>query len=154
MPQKKQIAVIGGREVSQEILKKAEAVGRLIAERDAVLLCGGMGGVMEAACRGAKSAGGVTVGILPTGSRLDANPFVDIAIPTAMGMARNAIIIQSADAAVAVGGSYGTLSEMAFARHNGIPLVSVDSWPVDETVPKISDPEEAVEWVFQRIGQR
>jgi uncharacterized protein (TIGR00725 family) len=152
--QKKQIAVIGGREVSQKILEKAETVGRLIAEQGAVLLCGGMGGVMEAACRGAQSVGGVTVGILPTASRQDANPFVEIAIPTNMGVARNAIIIQAADAAIAVGGSYGTLSEMAYARHNGIPLVSVDSWPVDETVPKISDPEKAVVWIFEQIGPR
>ncbi len=151
---KYQIAVIGGREVSYDIIKKAEMVGRLIAERNAVLLCGGMGGVMEAACRGAKSVGGVTVGILPTASREDANPFVDIAIPTNMGVARNAIIIQAADAAIAVGGSYGTLSEMAYALHNGIPLVSIDSWPVDETVPKISDPEPAVAWIFEQIGSR
>lgn len=149
-----QIAVIGGREVSREILEKAEVVGRLIAARGAVLLCGGMGGVMEAACRGAKSAGGMTVGILPTASKEEANPFVDIAIPTNMGVARNAIIIQAADAAIAVGGSYGTLSEMAFALHKGIPLVSVDSWTVDETVPKMSDPETAVSWIFEEIGQR
>ncbi len=106
---------------------------------------------MEAACRGAKSAGGVTVGILPTASKHDANPFVDIAIPTNMGVARNVIIIQAADAAIAVGGSYGTLSEMAFALQKSIPLVSVDSWTIDETVKKISDPETAVHWIFDLI---
>ncbi|HDQ45401.1 MAG TPA: TIGR00725 family protein [bacterium] len=147
-----QIAVIGGREVSRETLEKAETVGRLIAERDAVLICGGMGGVMEAACRGARSAGGMTVGILPTASRLDANRFVDIVIPTNLGVARNAVIIQAADAAIAVGGGYGTLSEMAFALQKGIPLVSIDSWPVDDTVPRIPDPAEAVAWVCNQIG--
>lgn len=146
-----QIAVIGGRNVSDAVLRKAEAVGRLIAERGAVLLCGGLGGVMEAACRGARSASGTTVGILPTPDRKDANPYVSIVIPTGMGVARNALIVQAADGAVAVGGSYGTLSEMAFALQKAIPLVSVDSWPIDETVKKCTDPEEAVGWIFEAI---
>ena len=152
MPTKRiQIAVIGGRKVTNTLLRKAETVGRLIAERGAVLLCGGLGGVMEAACRGAKSAHGTTVGILPTPNKTDANAYVDVSIPTAIGVARNAIIIQAADAAIAIGGSYGTLSEMAFALQKGIPLVSVDSWPIDDSVKRISNPDEAVNWIFQSI---
>ncbi|NQT24502.1 TIGR00725 family protein [candidate division KSB1 bacterium] len=146
-----QIAVIGGREVSAEVLEKAETIGRLIAENGAIILCGGLGGVMEAVCRGAKSVNGTTVGILPTSNKTDANSYVDISIPTDMGVARNAVIIQSADAAIAVGGSYGTLSEMAFALQKKIPLVSVDSWSIDETVMKISDPVKAIKWIFESI---
>ena len=151
--QRFQIAVIGGREVTQTTLEKAEEAGRAIAERGAILLCGGLGGVMEAACRGAKSvgAGSTTVGILPTLSRQDANAYVDVAIPTNMGVARNAILIQAADAAVAVGGSYGTLSEMAFALQKEIPLASIDSWKVDETVQRFETGEEAVVWIFEQL---
>jgi len=147
-----QIGVIGGRDVSSEVLMLAEEVGREIAHRGAVLVCGGLGGVMEAACRGAKKVGGTTVGILPVLSADEANPYVDIPIPTGMGVARNAIIINSCDGVIAVGGSYGTLSEMAFALQKGIPLVSLKSWKFDESIVTAESPKEAVSIVFQRIG--
>lgn len=151
MSRKIQIGVIGGREASQEDLEFAKDVGREIARRGAILVCGGLGGVMEAACMGAKEAGGTTVGILPVLSPDEANPYVDISIPTGMGVARNAIIINSCDGVIAVGGSYGTLSEMAFALQKGIPLVSLRSWKVDESIVSVESPGEAVDRIFKMI---
>ena len=147
-----QIGVIGGREVGDELLRFAEEVGREIALRKAILICGGLGGVMEAACRGAKLAGGMTVGILPTANIEDANPYVDIAIPTNMGIARNAIIINSSDGVLAIGGKYGTLSEMAFAKQLDVPLVSLRSWQFDDTILTSDSPRTAVELLFQQIA--
>lgn len=151
MARKIQIGVIGGRRASTKILKQAEEVGRLIAKRGAVLVCGGMGGVMEAACRGAKKAGGTTVGILPISSSDKGNTYLDVVIPTGMGLARNAIIINSVDGAVAVGGSYGTLSEMAFALQKNVPLVSLKSWDFDDAMVTVESAQEAVERIFQMI---
>ena len=124
------IAVIGGAAPTPEEEAAAEAVGRALAEGGAILICGGRGGVMEAACRGAKSAGGLTIGILPGPDRREANPYVDIPIVTGMGEARNVIIARTAHAVVAVGGSYGTLSEMAYALLFGVPVVALGSWEV------------------------
>jgi uncharacterized protein (TIGR00725 family) len=105
-------------------------VGRGLAERGAVLVCGGRGGGMEAACRGAKSAGGTTVGILPGSDRAEANAFVDVAIPTGLGEARNALVVRAADALIAVGGGWGTLSEIALAMRAGKRVVGLASWEV------------------------
>lgn len=149
-----QVGVIGGRDVSEKSLKDAETVGRLIAERGAVLLCGGLGGVMEAACRGAKAGNGLTVGILPSTDVQDANPYVDIVIPTGLGIARNAVIIHASDGVIAVGGKYGTLSEMAFALQTGIPVVSLNSWDVDRQVVKAGTPGQAVDRLFQHLSQK
>ena len=149
--QKIQIAVIGGRNASNELLKHAEEVGRLIAQRGATLVCGGMGGVMEAACRGAKAAGGLTVGILPVAAAEEGNPYLDVIIPTGMGLARNAIIINSVSGVIAVDGSYGTLSEMAFALQKEIPVVALKSWDFDEKITSADTPEEAVETLFRII---
>jgi uncharacterized protein (TIGR00725 family) len=118
-------------------------VGRLLAQRGAVLVCGGLGGTMEAACRGAKQAGGTTVGLLPGGSRSDANPFVDVAIPTGLGEARNALVVRAADVVVAVGGGYGTLSEIALALKAGKRVVGLGSWEIDGVVAA-DGPEAAV----------
>ena len=143
--------MIGGREESDEVLRAAEQVGALIARRDAVLVCGGLGGVMEAACRGARKSGGTTVGILTMGDAAPANAYVDIVIPTDMGVARNAIIINSCAGVIAVGGSFGTLSEMAFALQRGIPIVSLHSWQVDPSVMVAESAEEAVGMLFERL---
>ncbi|MBN2416606.1 TIGR00725 family protein [bacterium] len=148
-----QIGIVGGREADPGILRLAEEAGRLIARRGALLICGGMGGVMEAACRGAKSEGGTTVGILPTADRGDANPWVDVAIVTDLGVARNAVIIHSCDAVIAVGGRYGTLSEMAFARQLGKPLVSLGSWRFDASVTTAAGAEEAVARLFELLAR-
>ena len=145
------VAVIGGSAPTAEEAAAAEAVGRALAAGGAILVCGGRGGVMEAACRGAKSAGGLTIGILPGTDRGEANPYVDIPIVTGIGWARNAIITRTAQAVVAVGGSYGTLSEIAFALGFGVPVVGLGTWEVRREghppVPIIyaATPEEAAE---------
>jgi len=125
------IAVIGGSKATPEEAVAAEAVGRALAEGGAVLVCGGRGGVMEAACRGAKSAGGLTIAILPGADRSEANPFVDVSIVTGIGLARNAIVARTAQAAIAVGGSYGTLSEIAYALMFGVPVVGLGTWEIE-----------------------
>ena len=121
----------------------AEAVGRALGEARVLLVCGGLGGVMEAACRGAKAAGGTTVGLLPGLSRADANEHVDVAIATGLGEARNALIVRAADALIAVGGEFGTLSEIALALKSGKPVVGIGSWDL-EPILVAADPEEAV----------
>ena len=148
------IAVIGGSDCSEEDERKAETVGRLIAQKGAVLVCGGLKGVMEAACRGAREANGFTVGILPGNDRRDANPWVSLPIATGVGQARNISVVRSSDAVIAVGGAYGTLSEIAFALNSAIPVVGVGSWRLAERgagtnpVHEVSSPEEAVETAF------
>ena len=122
------IAVIGPSRATPDIAEAAFRVGALIARGGAILVCGGGGGAMEAACRGARSAGGTTVGILPGPTREDANPFVDVAIPTGMGEMRNTLIVRAADALIAVGGEFGTLSEVAFALKTGVPVVGLGTW--------------------------
>src|SRR6185503_6978054 len=104
-------------------LRAAEEVGRLVARAKGILVCGGLGGVMEAACRGAHAAGGITVGLLPSRHRYTANPFVTVAIPTGIGELRNGLVVRAADAVVAIGGEWGTLSEIALAIKNGTPVV-------------------------------
>lgn len=118
-------------------------MGRELARRGAILVCGGLGGVMEAACKGAKDAGGTTVGILAGKERSQANPFVDVAIATGLGEARNAVIVRTADAVVAVGGGYGTLSEIALALRRSKRVVGVGTWDVDGVEPADS-PQAAV----------
>jgi uncharacterized protein (TIGR00725 family) len=128
------IAVVGaGDDVPAETVASAEEAGAAVAEAGAVLVCGGLGGVMEAACRGAKSRLGTTVGLLPGTDRLDANGWVDLAIPTGMGELRNALVVRAADAVVAVGGGWGTLSEIALARKTGTPVVGV-GWELEGVV--------------------
>jgi uncharacterized protein (TIGR00725 family) len=127
----------------------AESVGRALAARGAVVVCGGLGGVMEAACRGAKEAGGTTLGLLPGSDRAHANPYVDVAVPTGMGEARNALVARTADALVAVGGGYGTLSEIALALKAGKRVVGLDTWAIEGIEPMAS-PDDAVEAVLGR----
>ena len=121
----------------------AAEVGRLLAERGAVLVCGGRGGAMEAACRGAKEAGGLTVGILPGSDRSEANPFVDVVLPTGLGEARNALVVGAADVVIAVGGGYGTLSEVALALKAGKRVIGLGTWEI-EGVTAVEGPESAV----------
>ncbi len=138
------IGIIGGSDAPEGILELAEQVGSLVATRGCVLVCGGLGGVMEAAAKGAKMAGGLTVGILPGSSRSDANPHIDIAIATNMGHARNAIIAHTCDALIAIGGRYGTLSEIGFGLALGKRVVSLESWDVDPGIVAAENPEDAV----------
>src|SRR4051794_41753599 len=122
---------------------RAEAVGGLLAARKAVVVCGGLGGVMEAVSRGAADAGGMVLGILPGTDRADANDHVTIALTTGMGEMRNALVVRAADAVIAVGGAYGTLSEIAFALRTGTPVVGLGTWALDDVVDA-PDPEAAV----------
>jgi uncharacterized protein (TIGR00725 family) len=125
------IAVVGPSDATPSQERAAEAIGDLLARAGAVLVCGGLGGVMAAACRGAASAGGLTVGLLPGADRSAANTWVRISIPTGLGELRNGLVVRAADAVVAVGGAYGTLSEVALALKTGVPVVGVDSWAID-----------------------
>jgi uncharacterized protein (TIGR00725 family) len=144
------VAVVGDGQCDRETAEMAVTLGRTLARGGAILVCGGLGGVMEAACRGAREGGGLTVGILPTAERGTANPFVDVALPTALGHARNYLVARSADVMVAVRGGYGTLSEMALALKMGIPVVGLDTWRItrpgyegEPHFPQTTDPEEA-----------
>jgi uncharacterized protein (TIGR00725 family) len=124
----KNIAVIGPGACNDAASAAAREVGCLLAQNGVTLICGGRGGVMEAACRGAKEAGGTTIGILPGASAAEANAFVDIPIPTGFGEARNVIIVRSACAVIAIGSEYGTLSEIAFALKLGVPVIGLRTW--------------------------
>ena len=151
MAQRLQISVIGASEGEPEVLRDAEAVGRSIAEAGAVLVCGGLTGVMEAASKGAADAGGVVVAVLPTLSPADANPYVRYAVATGTGHARNLAVVASGQAVIAVGGEWGTLSEIAYARKLGRPVVAIQSWTLrnrsgtDLGIVEAETPEEAVE---------
>jgi len=136
-----QIAVIGAADASPEEYTTALAVGLLIAENKGTLICGGMGGVMEAACKGAHDKDGVTVGIVPdTGN---GNSYLDVVIRTGLGHARNVLVVQSADAVIAIGGGYGTLSEIAIALKLNKPVFGLKTWDIDGVV-KCESPEDAV----------
>jgi uncharacterized protein (TIGR00725 family) len=125
------VAVVGaGGEVSGCVLADAEAVGAELARRGAVVVCGGLGGVMAAACRGARAEGGVTLGILPGVDRADANEWVSVAVATGLGELRNGLVVRSADAVVAIAGEYGTLSEIALALKAGRRVVGLRSWEI------------------------
>lgn len=147
------IAVIGESNSSPEVLQQAEEVGRELGKRGVALICGGLGGVMEAACRGAKGAGGQTIGIIPgdRGCGEEPNLYVDVPIYTGMGQARNIIIVKSALAVIAVGGKYGTLSEIALALSHGIPVVGLRTWELgkegvaDQSIHRAGNASEAVE---------
>ncbi len=150
MDKKKFIAVIGGGQPSPQEAQLAEEVGRELAMRGAILVCGGLGGVMEAACKGAQSEGGVTVGILPGENRQAANPYVQIPIVTGIGNARNVAVVKSAQAVIAIGGSYGTLSEIGHALRSGIPVIGLNTWSLsrngrqDNSIILAQNPTEAV----------
>lgn len=129
------IAVIGGSSASPEVLRQAEAAGRELALAGASVVCGGLGGVMEAACRGAHGAGGFTIGILPGEDRTEANPFVTCAIPTGLGHFRNFLVVRAADGVIALPGGSGTLSEAAMARTLGTPVVTISGGSEGWLVP-------------------
>jgi len=153
MKRKKIIGLIGGGVCTPEIEEAAERVGRGIAERGGILICGGLGGVMEAGCRGAKKAGGMTIGILPGMNQKDANKYVDIPIPTGVGYARNIIIVNTSDSVIAVNGKFGTLSEIAFCLQFGVPVIGLFSWEIDPSIIIASTPEQAVDIAFS-IGRK
>lgn len=146
------IAVIGGRQAPKGMLKEAEQAGALIALSGAVLLCGGLGGIMRAAAKGAKRAGGLTVGILPQDTKSSANDYIDVPIATGMGIGRNVIIARTADAVIAVSGEYGTLSEIAFSLQLNKPVVGIGTWDIDGVV-EAEDAEDAVRKALTLLGK-
>ena len=129
------IGVIGGRRVDKTLLNEAEKVGSLVAQKEIVLVCGGLTGVMEAVAKGARSAGGITVGILPQEHKRDANEYIDIPIVTGLGIGRNVIIARTADVLISIGGEYGTLSEIAFALQMGKPVIGIRTWDIKGVIP-------------------
>ena len=147
------VSVIGGSSIDGETAAVAEALGEQLAERGHVVVCGGLGGVMEAVCRGARAAGGETIGILPTDDRADANPHVTTPIATGMGHARNALVVMNGDAAVAVDGAGGTLSEIGLALAQGRPVAGLDTHGVDG-VEAAESPAEAVAYVERAAHSR
>lgn len=148
-----QIGVIGAGQCSQETGLVAEAVGQEIARQGAILVCGGLGGVMEAAARGAQRAGGMTIGILPGFSFEDANPFITIPIVTGLSHARNVLVVRSSHALIALEGGYGTLSEVAIALTLGIPVIGLGSWDVSREIIMVETPEVAVEKAIHAINR-
>jgi uncharacterized protein (TIGR00725 family) len=138
------VAVVGPGDASQGEVVAAEEIGRYLARAGAVVVCGGLGGVMAAACRGASEAGGRTVGILPGTNRKDANQWVQISLPTGLGELRNGLVIRAADAVIAVGGAYGTLSEVALALKTGVPVVGLNTWAI-EGIERVETPVRAVQ---------
>ena len=146
-----QIGVIGAGQCSSRTSLLAEEVGREIARAGAVLVCGGLGGVMEAAARGAQGEGGITVGILPGESFEDANPFIQIPVVTGLGHARNVLVVRSAQVLIAVKGGYGTLSEVALALKMGKPVIGLHSWDVSKKIIQAETPQEAVKKALRLI---
>jgi len=143
------IGVVGPSSATDDEAATAQEVGELLARRDVVVVCGGLGGVMEAAARGAAHAGGTVVGLLPGLDRADANPHVTVAITTGLGEMRNPLIVRACDALIAIGGAYGTLSELAFALRTDVPVVGLRTWDL-EKIERATTPDEAVELALER----
>ncbi|WP_404787143.1 TIGR00725 family protein [Altericista sp. CCNU0014] len=152
------VAVIGANNCESPVYDLAHAVGEQLARQGFTLICGGLGGVMTAACQGAKAAGGRTIGILPGNDPKSANAWVDVAIATGMGEARNTIIVNTAAALVAISGGYGTLSEIAFALRAKKPIIGLQSWTLSlpgetqQLLPIAITAEEAVAWVAAQMS--
>ncbi|MFP5321557.1 MAG: TIGR00725 family protein [Acidimicrobiia bacterium] len=152
------VAVVGPGHATPAEESAAEVVGAELARAGALVVCGGLGGVMAAACRGAASAGGTTLGLLPGVDRSDANEWVTVAVPTGLGEGRNALVVRTADAVVAVGGAYGTLSEIALALRAGTPVVGWRTWdltsPGGQAAPivHVDDPADAARTALRLAG--
>ena len=149
---KPMIAVVGAGKCSKKLRDMAFIVGKYVAENGGVVVCGGMGGIMEGAARGAREAGGVTIGILPTSDKNDANEFIDYIIPTGFGEARNIMVVRTADAVVAFPGKYGTLTEMAFALDAKKPVISVNAWKLGDEINQVGTPLEAAKLAMELAG--
>jgi len=147
------VAVVGSGVATDELYEKAREVGRLIAERGATVVCGGLSGVMEAAARGATEAGGMAIGILPDEDRRRQNGYLTYSVATGVGQARNLAVVCSGDVVIAVGGEYGTLSEIGLARKAGRPVVVLEGWDLGEHVSAASSPKEAIEAAFRLLGR-
>jgi uncharacterized protein (TIGR00725 family) len=154
------IGVIGDSSCPPEEAKLAESVGELLAQRGATIVCGGLGGVMEAVCRGAKSKGGLTIGILPGKNSSTANPWIDIPVVTGLGEARNVVVAKSAQAIIAIGGNYGTLSEIAYSLKSSIPVIGLNTWSLsrngqeDDSIIQVQSATEAVDKAISLVKRR
>jgi len=146
------VAVVGSGTAAAELYEQAREVGRLVAERGATVVCGGLSGVMEAAARGATEAGGTAIGILPDEDRRRQNRYLTYSVATGAGQARNLAVVCSADVVIAVGGEYGTLSEIGLARKVGQPVVVLEGWDLGEHVTVSTSPLAAVEAAFELLG--
>ncbi len=146
------IAIIGAGKCSKKLRDMAAEAGKYVAENGGVVVCGGLGGIMEGAARGAKEAGGVTIGILPGEVKDEANEFIDYIIPSGFGEARNILVVRTADAVIAFPGKYGTLSEMALALQAGTPLVAVNAWNLGEDITQVDTPLEAAKMAMDLAG--
>ncbi len=151
---KTHIGVIGAGECSPEAFEIAHEVGRLVAQREWVLICGGLGGVMEGAAKGCSAGGGMAVGLLPGTDRYSANPYIALAIPTGMGEARNVLVVRASDVIVAIAGEYGTLSEIGFALKIGKPVVGLKTWPGIKGIDYVDTPQEAIDRATELVQQR
>ncbi len=151
--QKINIAVIGGHKCSKKVYEIARRVGKLIAKEGWVLICGGGPGVMEAACYGAKEESGLTVGILPSHDGKEANDYLDVRLTTGLGYARNVLVVRAADAVVAVGGEYGTLSEIAFAFNDPKPIVGIETWSVTG-LKQVTSAKGAINYVKRALTKK
>ena len=147
------VAVVGSGVATGELYEEAREVGRLVAERGATIVCGGLSGVMEAAARGATEAGGAAIGILPDEDRRRQNEYLTYSVATGAGQARNLAVVCSGDVVIAVGGEYGTLSEIGLARKVGRPVVVLEGWDLGEHVTVAPSPLAAVEAAFELIGR-
>lgn len=136
------ISIIGGSKCSKEVEQIAHKIGKIVANMGAILICGGLGGVMRAVCQGAKSANGITIGIIISYDKNDANEFCDIVIPSGLGYARNVLVVQAGDIIVALPGEYGTLSEVAYGLQFKKPVISLGGWDIPGVI-KVKTPEEA-----------
>lgn len=154
------VAIVGAGHAEGDDRTAAHAIGRELASAGVTIVCGGLGGVMEAACAGAVEAGGTTIGLLPGTDRAAANPHVRVAIPTGLGEARNTLVVRAADVVVAVGGEYGTLSEIAFALKTGVPVVGLGTWQlvrhgaIDPGIVEGTDAADVVDRVLALLGRR
>jgi uncharacterized protein (TIGR00725 family) len=154
------VAVCGPADATADEQSLAEEVGRRLAEGGAVVVCGGLGGVMDAAARGAREASGVAIGVLPGETRAGASAHLAAAIPTGMGEGRNAILVRAADAVIAIAGEFGTLSEIALALKMGKPVVGLGTWELRKSgravdaIMTAASPQEAVEMAFEAVGGR
>jgi uncharacterized protein (TIGR00725 family) len=150
---KKVVSVIGGHSCTDKVEQIAHNLGRKLAKVVDILICGGLSGTMKAVCSGFKTGNGITIGIIPSYNKNDANSFVDIVIPSGLGLARNVLVVKSADVVVALPGEAGTLSEIAYCIQFGIPVVSLNSWEIKGVI-KVNSVEEAVSKVEELLKRR
>jgi uncharacterized protein (TIGR00725 family) len=154
------IGVAGASQAGRDLVEEGERLGRRLGEAGAVVVCGGGGGVMEAVCRGARAAGGTTVGLLPGLDRGDANPYLSVSLPTGLGQGRNLLLVRASDALVAVGGGFGTLSEIALALRTGVPVVGLATWSLQldakpvEAFPIAADADTAAHLALEAARSR